>query len=156
MLTVSGMAAAGKHAVGARVMSRNLFIGGDVFAAIDVGDPSEIPEAAGNVLAEIVASDFEAHAELLADEIRRCRPQAGLRICRAGNVGASSASTPIGPSQRHRGGYAFAADCPGYLSPELRILHKICGLELASCLDEAGPGKTGGTVPATKNEGVSP
>jgi hypothetical protein len=64
-----------KDALGARVMTRNLYIGADVFDAINV-PPADVPDAAGDVLAEIVAADFPGRAELLADEIRRRQPQA--------------------------------------------------------------------------------
>ena len=58
----------------ARVMTRNLFIGADLSAAFAVEDPSEIPAAAGEVLAEILASNFPARAQLLAQEIARNQP----------------------------------------------------------------------------------
>ena len=62
-------------ATNARVMSRNLYIGADVFAAIAV-PPAEIPDAAGDVLAEIIASDFAARARVLAEEIAASQPHA--------------------------------------------------------------------------------
>ncbi|MEJ2515200.1 MAG: endonuclease/exonuclease/phosphatase family protein [Gammaproteobacteria bacterium] len=59
----------------ARVMTRNLYIGADVFAALDVETPDQIPFAAGAVLAEIIDSDFPARARVLAREIQRTQPQ---------------------------------------------------------------------------------
>jgi len=62
-------------ATNARVMTRNLYIGANVFEAIAV-PPDQIPDAAGDVLAEIIASDFPARARVLADEIARSQPHA--------------------------------------------------------------------------------
>lgn len=62
-------------ATNARVMTRNLYIGANVFQAIAV-PPDQIPDAAGDVLAEILASDFGSRAKVLADEIARSQPHA--------------------------------------------------------------------------------
>jgi hypothetical protein len=74
LATVSSFAAA-DGATNARVMTRNLYIGANVFEAIAV-PPDQIPDAAGDVLAEIIASDFPARARVLAGEIARSQPQA--------------------------------------------------------------------------------
>jgi len=74
MATVSSVAAA-DGATNARVMTRNLYIGANVFEAIAV-PPGQIPDAAGDVLADIIASDFPARARVLAGEIARSQPQA--------------------------------------------------------------------------------
>lgn len=79
-------------ATGTRVMTRNLYIGADVFAAINV-PPEQIPFAAGEVLAEIIASDFPARARLLAREIARKQPQV-IGLQEVWNVQASSATAP--------------------------------------------------------------
>jgi len=60
----------------ARVLTRNLYLGADVFDALAVSDPAGIPAAAGTVLAQIIASDFQSRAALLADEIQRSQPHA--------------------------------------------------------------------------------
>lgn len=62
------------QATNAAVMTRNVFIGADLFAASAVQDPSEIPAAAGEVLADILASNFPARAELLAQGIAQNQP----------------------------------------------------------------------------------
>jgi len=62
-------------ATNARVMSRNLYIGANVFEAIAV-PPAQIPDAAGDVLAEIIASNFAARAKVLAAEIASSQPHA--------------------------------------------------------------------------------
>jgi len=74
LAAVSSLAAA-DGATNARVMTRNLYIGANVFEAIAV-PPDQIPDAAGDVLADIIASDFPARARVLAAEIARSQPQA--------------------------------------------------------------------------------
>jgi endonuclease/exonuclease/phosphatase family metal-dependent hydrolase len=93
MLVIASTTASAAGATNARVMTRNLYIGADVFAAIDVEDPSEIPGAAGAVLAEIVASDFPARAKLLAAEIQQRQPQV-IGLQEVWNVQAVSATAP--------------------------------------------------------------
>ena len=97
-------------AVGARVMTRNLYIGADVFAAIDVEDPNQIPAAAGAVLAEIIASDFPGRAKLLAREIQARQPQA-IGLQEVWNVQAASLT-----------GAPIAIDFLALLSDELEAL----------------------------------
>jgi len=75
VLVVCSTSALAAGATNARVMTRNLYIGADVFNAINV-PPAEIPFAAGEVLAEIIASDFPARAKLLAKEIADKQPHA--------------------------------------------------------------------------------
>jgi len=80
-------------ATNARVMTRNLYIGANVFEAIAV-PPAQIPDAAGNVLADIIASDFPARARVLAGEIARSQPQA-LGLQEVWKV----SGTPYGPGE---------------------------------------------------------
>jgi len=75
VLVVCSTSALAAGATNARVMTRNLYIGADVFAAINV-PPDQIPAAAGEVLAEILASDFPARARVLAKEIAEKQPHA--------------------------------------------------------------------------------
>jgi len=93
VLVVCSTSALAAGATNARVMTRNLYIGADVFAAIDVEDPSEIPVAAGEVLAEIIASDFPARARVLAQEIQQLQPQV-IGLQEVWNVQAVSATAP--------------------------------------------------------------
>jgi len=65
---------AAAQATNAIVMTRNVFIGADLSAAFAVQDPSEIPAAAGEVLADILASNFPERAKLLAREIAQKQP----------------------------------------------------------------------------------
>lgn len=73
-LTAAASSPVAAQATNAAVMTRNVYIGADLSAAFDVEDLSEIPAAAGVVLANILASNFPARAELLAQEIARNQP----------------------------------------------------------------------------------
>jgi endonuclease/exonuclease/phosphatase family metal-dependent hydrolase len=75
LILLASTTAGAAGATNARVMTRNLYIGADVFQAINV-PPDQIPDAAGQVLAEIVASDFAARAKVLAQEIAGSQPDA--------------------------------------------------------------------------------
>ena len=88
LLGMLSLDVAADDALGARVMTRNLFIGADVFDAINV-PPADVPDAAGDVLADIIGADFPGRAELLADEIRRRQPQA-IGLQEVWNVQAQS------------------------------------------------------------------
>lgn len=74
MLVNGSSGALAADATNAPVMTRNLYIGADLASALDVEDPSEIPGAAGDVLAQILASDFPSRAKVLAQEIARGQP----------------------------------------------------------------------------------
>lgn len=74
MLVDGSSSAVAAGATNAPVMTRNLYIGADLAAALDVQDPSEIPAAAGEVLAQILASDFPSRAKVLAQEIAQKQP----------------------------------------------------------------------------------
>jgi endonuclease/exonuclease/phosphatase family metal-dependent hydrolase len=76
LLMFSIASPAADDGVNARVMTRNLYVGADVFLALDIPDPSEFPFAAGAVLGEIIGSNFPARAERLAQEIRQAQPHA--------------------------------------------------------------------------------
>ncbi len=56
------------------VMVRNLFIGSDLEALMEVSTLLDVPDAGAQVWAEIQATDFEERAEALADEIAAARP----------------------------------------------------------------------------------
>lgn len=59
-----------------RVMSRNLYLGGDVgpVLQVDFSDIVAVTEAAATVWASVLANDFPSRAEALADEIARTEP----------------------------------------------------------------------------------
>lgn len=60
-----------------RVMTRNLYLGADltpVVAAVAAGDPDAIVAATSEAFAAVVATDFAARAEALADEIVAADP----------------------------------------------------------------------------------
>jgi hypothetical protein len=59
------------------VMTRNLYVGADLFpltGAISTGDPSAIIEAVSAVWAGVLSTNFPERAEALADEIARAQP----------------------------------------------------------------------------------
>lgn len=74
ILAVVAPSLAAAQATNAAVMTRNVYIGSDLSAAFDVENPGEIPAAAGEVLANILASNFPARAALLAEEIASKQP----------------------------------------------------------------------------------
>ena len=59
------------------VMTQNLYLGADLtpaIAAIQSGDPNQIPPAVSQVWANVQATDFSTRAQALAGEIERSRP----------------------------------------------------------------------------------
>jgi hypothetical protein len=59
------------------VMTQNLYLGADLtpaIAAIQSGDPNQIPPAVSQVWANVQATDFPTRARALAGEIERSRP----------------------------------------------------------------------------------
>lgn len=59
------------------VMTQNLYLGADLtpaIAAIQSGDPNQIPPAVSQVWANVQATDFPTRAQALAGEIERSRP----------------------------------------------------------------------------------
>lgn len=76
LFVLSPLAWAADDGINARVMTRNVYVGANVFAAFDVDDPADFPAAAGDVLAEIIRSDFLSRAERIAQEIRQQQPHA--------------------------------------------------------------------------------
>jgi endonuclease/exonuclease/phosphatase family metal-dependent hydrolase len=57
------------------VMTRNLYLGADLTPALTAASPLEFAVAATAIWGKVVANDFHARAELLADEIARSRPE---------------------------------------------------------------------------------
>ena len=75
LLSVSAPALAGKPQL--KVMTRNLYVGADIFRvvdAIDDPDPLAIPTAVAGIMQIISETDFAARAEAIADEIDRYKP----------------------------------------------------------------------------------
>lgn len=61
------------------VMTRNLYLGADIFPVIDAGqdpNPIAVPLAVTEVFQTVQATNFPERAEALADEIKRRRPHA--------------------------------------------------------------------------------
>lgn len=56
------------------VMTRNLYVGADIFRVFDATSPDEVPLLVTDVLQTVFATDFPSRAEALADEIARYRP----------------------------------------------------------------------------------
>ncbi len=57
-----------------RVMTRNLYLGADIFAIVNVADPSLIPVAVAEKYAMMVQNDFAERAQALAIEIGEKNP----------------------------------------------------------------------------------
>ena len=92
VLLVCSTSAVAADATNARVMTRNIYIGANVFDAINV-PPEQIPIAAGQVLADILASDFPGRARLLAKEIAEKQPHA-VGLQEVWSIQAVSATAP--------------------------------------------------------------
>jgi hypothetical protein len=56
------------------VVSRNLYLGGDLFSIVSATDATEAAIAVDQVWKSVVATNFPARAELVADEILALRP----------------------------------------------------------------------------------
>lgn len=56
------------------VGSRNLYLGGDIFSIVSAADATEAAIAVDQVWKSVVATNFPARAELVADEILELRP----------------------------------------------------------------------------------
>jgi len=88
-----------KKPVDVTVMTRNIYLGGDIFAPLAAGDDrAEFERLAGLLWAEVQSTDFVGtRAELLADEIRATKPDLiGLQevaIWRRGPDGVKDGST---------------------------------------------------------------
>jgi endonuclease/exonuclease/phosphatase family metal-dependent hydrolase len=93
-------AAAGAKPVTVDVMTRNLYLGSDLVPAILAPNPGAARIAAGDIYKDVVDTNFPARAKLLAEEVRRTRPELiGLQevsLWRRGQRGAASdgAATP--------------------------------------------------------------
>jgi len=60
-----------------RVMTRNLYLGGDIFKVVDAAqnNPASIPYVVAEVFHTILQTNFRARAEAIADEIAGANPQ---------------------------------------------------------------------------------
>jgi len=56
------------------VMTRNLYVGADIFRVFDAETPEEVPIVVAGILQTVFETDFPSRAEALADEVRRHRP----------------------------------------------------------------------------------
>jgi len=79
------------------VMTRNLYLGADLTPAILATNPTELAEANGQILREVVANDFPTRAEGLAEEILRTKPDlVGLQeVALWQTTPLSPAATPV-------------------------------------------------------------
>jgi endonuclease/exonuclease/phosphatase family metal-dependent hydrolase len=86
-------ATAGAKPVSVKVMTRNLYLGADLTPAILAPTPGEARVAGGDIYKDVVDTNFPARAKLLAEEIRRTKPQLiGLQevsLWRRGQRGAA-------------------------------------------------------------------
>ncbi len=57
-----------------RVMTRNLYLGGDLTPALQAQSLSQLNDAAGQIFNQVKENDFPVRAELLANEILKTRP----------------------------------------------------------------------------------
>jgi endonuclease/exonuclease/phosphatase family metal-dependent hydrolase len=67
-------AAKRKHAVNVTVMTRNIYLGGDIFRPIPAQTPEEFRRLAGDLWREVQGTDFPTRARELAKEVKRTRP----------------------------------------------------------------------------------
>jgi len=77
VVTASYPAAAGPPArfePPVRMMTRNLYLGADIFAVVNVGDPTLIPVAVAEKYAMMLQNDFAERAEAIAMEIGEKNP----------------------------------------------------------------------------------
>jgi endonuclease/exonuclease/phosphatase family metal-dependent hydrolase len=56
------------------VMTRNIYVGGDVDRVIAEEDPNKVPERVAETFAEVMLTDFNYRAQALADEIEQAQP----------------------------------------------------------------------------------
>lgn len=56
------------------VMTRNIYVGGNVDRVIEASDPTEIPGLAAMTFQEMLSTNFFVRAEALADEVARSQP----------------------------------------------------------------------------------
>ena len=63
-----------------KVMTRNLYLGGDIFKVVDAAqtNPSLIPWVVAEVFQTMLQSNFRARAEAIADEIADAKPSKGF------------------------------------------------------------------------------
>ncbi len=60
-----------------KVMTRNLYLGGDIFKVVEAAqnpDPSAIPNAVAEIFRTVLYTNFQARAEAIADEIAKSKP----------------------------------------------------------------------------------
>jgi endonuclease/exonuclease/phosphatase family metal-dependent hydrolase len=73
-LAPTAEAAQRKKPVDVTVMTRNIYLGGDIFRPIPAGTLEEFERLAGVLWAEVQSTDFPTRARELAKEVRRTRP----------------------------------------------------------------------------------
>jgi hypothetical protein len=79
------------------VVSRNLYLGGDIFSVVSAADATEAAIAVDQVWKSVVATNFPARAELVADEILALRPDVvGLQEVSLWRSGAPIVCAPDG------------------------------------------------------------
>jgi hypothetical protein len=76
-LVPAGLAQAGqpkKRPVDVTVMTRNIYLGGNIFRPIGAPDLAEFERRAGELWAEVQSTDFPVRSKLIAREIQRTKP----------------------------------------------------------------------------------
>jgi endonuclease/exonuclease/phosphatase family metal-dependent hydrolase len=96
--TAAAEAAQRKKPVDVTVMTRNIYLGGDIFRVIGAADIADFERRAGQLWAEVQSTDFVGtRAALLAREVRRTKPDViGLQevaVWRRGPDGVKDGAT---------------------------------------------------------------
>ncbi len=99
-LVPAGLAQAAKpkkKPVDVTVMTRNIYLGGNIFRPIGAPDLAEFERRAGELWAEVQSTNFRVRSKLLAREIKQTKPDLiGMQevaIWRRGPVGVKDGST---------------------------------------------------------------
>jgi hypothetical protein len=83
--------------VDVKVMTRNIYLGGNIFGPIAAPNLAEFERLAGELWAEVQSTDFPVRSKLLAREIKRTKPDLiGMQevaIWRRGPVGVKDGAT---------------------------------------------------------------
>jgi hypothetical protein len=77
LLLVAAVPSAFSEDIKAKVMTRNLYLGADIFKVVEAAqvDPDSVPYVVAEVFQTMLYTNFWARAEAIADEIARDKPQ---------------------------------------------------------------------------------
>ena len=109
------------------VMTRNLYLGASLDAALATNTPLEIPGVVSQTWAQILAANFPERAQALADEIGETRPHLiGLQEVQIRVMGADERSSLPYPRFRPIGGWAGGSPCTSHGSHVVRRVRSDC------------------------------